>query len=291
MTGPAAVPAAEAPEPAGAETPSDTVSRAGRDLRAAVLVGAALLAALAGALVGPTWLLALLVLLLLAVGLVETGGVLAAAARPVDVDVLLAVAVAGVAGAVFGGESGLLAAAALLPVAALLRVVLRGGGSGALERAGRTVLLGAWVVVLGAHAVLLDAGPGSGALLAVVGAVAIADTAAYAVGSVAGRRPLAPRISPNKTWEGVLAGLVAAGVFGALVVADLGPRPGAVLGAGIAVAVATAGVLGDLAESLVKRDLGVKDLGRVLPGHGGILDRVDALLLALPVGYHLLRLA
>lgn len=263
----------------------------GRDLRAATVVGAALLAALAGALAGPTWLLAALLLALLAVGLVETGGVLARAERPVDVDVLLVVAVLGVSGAVLAGERGLLAAAALLPVAALLRAVSRGGGAGALERVARTVLLGAWVVLLGAHAILLDAALGAGAVLGVVGAVAVADTAAYAVGSVAGRRPLSPRLSPNKTWEGVVGGLVAAGAFGATVVAGVGPRPGAVLGAAIAVAVAVAGVVGDLAESLVKRDLGVKDLGRSLPGHGGVLDRVDALLLALPVGYHLLRLA
>jgi len=263
----------------------------GRDLRAAIVVGAALLAALAGALAGPTWLLAALLLALLAVGLVETGGILARAERPVDVDVLLVVAVAGVSGAVLAGERGLLAAAALLPVAALLRAVSRGGGAGALERVARTVLLGAWVVLLGAHAILLDAALGAGAVLGVVGAVAVADTAAYAVGSVAGRRPLSPRLSPNKTWEGVVGGLVAAGAFGATVVAGVGPRPGAVLGAAIAVAVAVAGVVGDLAESLVKRDLGVKDLGRSLPGHGGVLDRVDALLLALPVGYHLLRLA
>jgi len=263
----------------------------GRDLRAATVVGAALLAALAGALAGPTWLLAALLLALLAVGLVETGGILARAERPVDVDVLLVVAVAGVSGAVLAGERGLLAAAALLPVAALLRAVSRGGGAGALERVARTVLLGAWVVLLGAHAILLDAALGAGAVLGVVGAVAVADTAAYAVGSVAGRRPLSPRLSPNKTWEGVVGGLVAAGAFGATVVAGVGPRPGAVLGAAIAVAVAVAGVVGDLAESLVKRDLGVKDLGRSLPGHGGVLDRVDALLLALPVGYHLLRLA
>jgi len=266
-------------------------SSGGRDLRAATVVGAALLAALAGALAGPTWLLAALLLALLAVGLVETGGILARAERPVDVDVLLVVAVAGVSGAVLAGERGLLAAAALLPVAALLRAVSRGGGAGALERVARTVLLGAWVVLLGAHAILLDAALGAGAVLGVVGAVAVADTAAYVVGSVAGRRPLSPRLSPNKTWEGVVGGLVAAGAFGATVVAGVGPRPGAVLGAAIAVAVAVAGVVGDLAESLVKRDLGVKDLGRSLPGHGGVLDRVDALLLALPVGYHLLRLA
>jgi phosphatidate cytidylyltransferase len=271
--------------------PSAGTSGSGRDLRAAIVVGAGLLAALAAAVAGPPWLLALLVLVLLGAGLVEAGGVMADAGRPVDVDVLLAVAVAAVAGALLGDAGGLLVALALLPVAALLRGVLRGGGPGVLDRTGRTVLLGAWVVGLGAHAVLLRGGEdGAAAVLAVVAAVAVADTAAYAVGSRIGRRPLAPRISPNKTVEGVVAGLVAAGIVGALALPAVGLVADPVRATVFMVAVAGAGVLGDLAESMLKRDLGVKDLGRALPGHGGVLDRVDALLLALPVGHHLLAL-
>ncbi len=261
----------------------------GRDLRAAVAVGVLLLAVLAAALAGPPWVLALLVLALLGGGAVEAGRVLAGAGRPVDVDVVLLVAVAAVTGALFGAERGLLAAMALLPVAALLRGVLRGGGPGVIERTGRTVLLGTWVVGLGAHAVLLRGGPaGAAGLLAVVASVAVADTAAYAVGSAIGRRPLAPRLSPGKTWEGVAGGLAAAAALGATALPALGVTGGPAAGAALAVAVAVAGTLGDLAESMLKRDVGVKDLGRALPGHGGVLDRVDALLLALPVGHHLL---
>lgn len=271
--------------------PTREPTRPGRDLRAAVVVGVALLAALVGALAGPPWLLAAVVLVLLGAGLVETGGVMAGAGRPVDVDVLVVVAAAAVAGALLADERGLLVAVALLPVAALLRGVLRGGGDGVLDRVGRTVLLGAWVVGLGAHAVLLRGGDGGAtAVLAVVGVVAVADTAAYAVGSRLGRRPLAPRISPNKTVEGVVAGVVAAGLLGAVALPAVALLGDPLRAAAFAVLVAAAGVLGDLAESMLKRDLGVKDLGRALPGHGGVLDRVDALLLALPVGYHLLAL-
>lgn len=271
--------------------PTREPTRPGRDLRAAVVVGVALLAALVGALAGPPWLLAAVVLVLLGAGLVETGGVMAGAGRPVDVDVLVVVAAAAVAGALLADERGLLVAVALLPVAALLRGVLRGGGDGVLDRVGRTVLLGAWVVGLGAHAVLLRGGDGgTTAVLAVVGVVAVADTAAYAVGSRLGRRPLAPRISPNKTVEGVVAGVVAAGLLGAVALPAVALLGDPLRAAAFAVLVAAAGVLGDLAESMLKRDLGVKDLGRALPGHGGVLDRVDALLLALPVGYHLLAL-
>lgn len=278
-------------EPTATPAPAAGTPRAGRDLRAAVAVGAALLAMLGAAVAGPPWLLALLVLALLGVGLTEAVAVLGRAERPVDGGVLLVVAVAGIAGALGWAERGLLAALALLPLAVLLREVARGGGPGAVERAGRTVLLGTWVVGLGAHAVLLRGGPaGAAGLVAVVGAVAVADTAAYAVGSALGRRPLAPRVSPNKTWEGVLGGLAAAGLAGAVALPALDLTAGPWSGAAVAVAVAVAGTVGDLAESLVKRDLGVKDLGRALPGHGGVLDRVDALLFALPVGHHLLAL-
>lgn len=261
---------------------------AGRDLRAATIVGAGLLALLAVAVAGPPWALAALVLVLFAAAFVETGGVLAAAARPVDVGVLLTVAVLGIAGALLADAAGLLAALVLLPVLALLRGVQRGGGSGTLEVAARTVLLGMWVVGLGGHAVLLRGSTaGAAGLVAVVAAVAVSDTAAYAVGSAVGRRPLAPRLSPNKTWEGVVGGLVAAGAVGAWALPALGLSGGALGGTVIAVTVAVAGTLGDLVESMIKRDVGVKDLGRLLPGHGGVLDRVDALLFALPVGHHL----
>lgn len=110
----------------------------------------------------------------------------------------------------------------------------------------------------------------------------LGDTAAYYVGSTWGRRRMAPVVSPNKTWEGALAGL-AIGIASALVWSflRLGRFEIAVLVAGAATAVAAQ--LGDLVESLFKRASGLKDSGNVLPGHGGLLDRSDALLFASPV--------
>lgn len=102
-----------------------------------------------------------------------------------------------------------------------------------------------------------------------------ADVTAYVVGSAAGRRHLAPRISPGKTWEGTLAGWAAAALVAVGVTALFGlPRaPGVIAAIGLG----PVGLAGDLLESYVKRRAGVKDSGAILPGHGGVLDRLDSL--------------
>ena len=122
----------------------------------------------------------------------------------------------------------------------------------------------------------------------------IGDSAAYFVGKKLGKRPLAPRVSPNKTVEGGIAGLIAALATGALMGVVLqgfpnfpvSPLAGAVLG----LVLGAAAQLGDLAESIVKREAGVKDSGTLLPGHGGALDRLDALFFTVPLGYGLIVL-
>jgi phosphatidate cytidylyltransferase len=126
--------------------------------------------------------------------------------------------------------------------------------------------------------------------LAAMAIVWLADTAAYFAGRSFGRRKLAPQISPGKTWEGVCGALVAVGVY-ALLLLPLARRAGyagaftagAIIGWIVfAIALAALSVVGDLHESLLKRSAGVKDSGAVLPGHGGVLDRTDALLAAMP---------
>jgi len=126
--------------------------------------------------------------------------------------------------------------------------------------------------------------------LAAMAIVWLADTAAYFAGRSFGRRKLAPRISPGKTWEGVCGALVAVGVY-ALLLLPLARRAGyagaftagAIIGWIVfAIALAALSVVGDLHESLLKRRAGVKDSGAILPGHGGVLDRTDALLAAMP---------
>jgi len=122
-------------------------------------------------------------------------------------------------------------------------------------------------------------------LLAVLLVVWIADTAAYFSGRSFGRRKLAPQISPGKTWEGVIGALVAVLIYG--LVASFVLQPGATiydrLAALIFVAVLTIlSIVGDLFESWIKREAGAKDSGNLLPGHGGVLDRIDSLTAALP---------
>jgi CDP-diglyceride synthetase len=120
-----------------------------------------------------------------------------------------------------------------------------------------------------------------GPLLMTIVAVWAADVVAYLVGSTVGRRSIAPRISPGKTWEGTLAGFLAAGVG-----VVLWSRPGLgvpLVSALIAVLIGPAALAGDLLESWVKRRAGVKDSGTILPGHGGVLDRIDSLVAAAPL--------
>lgn len=116
----------------------------------------------------------------------------------------------------------------------------------------------------------------------------VGDTGAYYVGRKFGRHKLAPEVSPGKSWEGAAASVVTGVVFG-LIYLPLTIKGTSLLTAGLlALAANAAGQVGDLAESAIKRGAGVKDSGTILPGHGGVLDRVDSTLFALPVLYSLL---
>jgi phosphatidate cytidylyltransferase len=128
-------------------------------------------------------------------------------------------------------------------------------------------------------------------LLATIATVKLSDIGQYAVGRTWGRHKLAPRISPGKTWEGAIGGIMLATVVAGLVMAALGQGPhrwraaSLLMDWGFAFSVAIAGLVGDLAESLLKRDAGVKDSSDWMPGFGGVLDLLDSILFAAPVGY------
>ena len=148
-----------------------------------------------------------------------------------------------------------------------------------------------WIVLAGVFVALVELQARSPWLvLATMAIVWIADTAAYFSGRTFGRRKLAPEVSPGKTWEGVYGALAAVAVYAVALVplagaaGFVGRVDARVIALWIALALALAGisVIGDLFESLLKRQAGVKDSGSLLPGHGGVLDRTDALLAAMP---------
>lgn len=146
---------------------------------------------------------------------------------------------------------------------------------GSTALAGLLVLLPAWLALVRLHAL------GSQVLLFLLLLVVAADIGAYFVGRRFGRRKLAPQVSPSKTWEGVLGGLA-----GALLLAGLGVwwfRVSLVPFICVCLLGVAASIIGDLTESMFKRHAGLKDSGTLLPGHGGVLDRIDSLTAAAPV--------
>ncbi|MEX2254276.1 MAG: phosphatidate cytidylyltransferase [Acidimicrobiia bacterium] len=153
-----------------------------------------------------------------------------------------------------------------------------------------TLMVFMWVGFLGAFAgMLLAPDPGgTGLLLGVIICAVGADIVAYFAGRAIGKTPLLPEVSPHKTVEGLVAGGIAAIVLGGIVGSVLHPWADKGIGAGLALGllVAISAPIGDLAESLIKRDLGLKDLGSFLPGHGGFLDRFDSILFALPAAFY-----
>ena len=179
----------------------------------------------------------------------------------------------------------LLILVALLPVLFFLAIARPQRQDRTLSMA--VTLLGVWWIGLAiAHAILLRRLPhGDAIIVDVLVGTFLGDTAAYVGGRAFGRRPLAPELSPKKTLEGLLIGMAfaVAGVWFAGLYQDWLSGVDAVL---LGVAVAFAAPVGDLFESLIKRDAGAKDTGSVLGPHGGVLDRLDAVLFTLPVAFY-----
>lgn len=174
----------------------------------------------------------------------------------------------------------------LAVLAALALHIVRANGQGALTGWGLTIAGGCYLGYSLAEFVRLRGGPQGlyWVALALLGTW-ITDTGAYLVGRVVGRRPFFPRISPKKTLEGAIGGLVA-GVAAVMFLGawwlDLSAPRGLALG----MLLTLGATCGDLAESVLKRQVNVKDSGHLIPGHGGMLDRIDSLLFAMPIVYY-----
>lgn len=147
-----------------------------------------------------------------------------------------------------------------------------------LRDAAATVFLAAWVPLFASFGVLLVyPHDGAGRVFCLMITVVASDTGGYAVGALLGKHPMVPAISPKKSWEGFVGSLVF-GITAATLTATLLAHKPWWIGALLGVILVLTCTLGDLVESQVKRDLGIKDMGRLLPGHGGLMDRLDGVL-------------
>jgi len=264
--------------------------RTGRNLPAAIGVGVVL---------GGLVLLTLLTVK--ATFLLYMGAVLAIALHELDSALrtreiqvpLIPVALGGVTMVVcaYWAAGGAVTAAFALTVVAVLAWRLFGGTDGYVRDVSAGIFAAAYLPLLGATAAAMLAAPDGGKRVLTLIILAIcSDIGGYAAGITLGRsgaHKLAPVISPKKTWEGLAGSAIACIAAGAILLPSLLHGhwwQGVVLGA----AAVVAAVLGDLAASMIKRDLGIKDFGRLLPGHGGVLDRIDSLLACAPVVWLLL---
>ncbi len=259
-------------------------SRAGRNLPAAIAVGLSLgLVVLASLLVWPPALLGVLVVAA-GVGVWETARAMnVTGARPPVIPLIAGTLVMTGLAWYAGPDALALGLVATIAAATLWRLA---DGAGAIRRDFTAITLITVYVpfLLSFAAMLVQPDDGKWRVLATVVAVVLSDTGGYAAGVFLGKHPMAPKISPKKSWEGFAGSITASAIgSGALLffLMDIPVYYGLLFGAVMSVVA----VLGDLAESMLKRDLGVKDMSNLLPGHGGLMDRLDSILFAVPTAY------
>ncbi len=272
--------------------------KAGRNLPVAIGVGIALFVPFAIGLIWAPWLFVLLAAVGLTAAAVEIHLALRhKGMRSEIVPIAIGTAVS-VLGAYVAAETDLfsdgtsfaIACLGVTVIAVLVTRLMR-GGQGFIRDVAASALIIAYIPLLGMFVPLLMAAPqGQLRILTVIVAVIAADTGAYAVGSQLGRHKMAPAISPGKTWEGLAGGVTVATAAAIACTHFLLAAPwwiGLIFG----VLVALAATVGDLVESLIKREVGLKDMSNFLPGHGGVMDRLDSMLVAFPIGWLILHFA
>ena len=227
----------------------------------------------------------------IAIGTWEMGHSLEAAHAKPALPPLIAGGAGMLVAAWFGGAEALVLGLLVTGVAISLWRLAE-GPENYLRDVGSGVLVAAYVPFLAGFCVLLAA-PGDGAVRVItfIGAVVCSDVGGYGLGVLIGRHPMAPTVSPKKSWEGFVGSTLACLVGGVCFLTLLYDGAGTWWeGALFGLAVVVVATLGDLGESMIKRDLGIKDMGSLLPGHGGMMDRLDSLLITAPFAYLLLQL-
>jgi phosphatidate cytidylyltransferase len=275
------------PVPMQPVPPPERRSRAGRNLPAAAAVGVSL-----GALVLASLYLwkpsfVVLVVAAVALGVYELSHALAEDQVRVPVVPLVVGAAAIVVAAYAGGSEAMLVALTLTVLGAMLWRAPE-NARGYVRDVTASTFAAVYVPFLAGFAMLLlrpDDGPDR--VVTFILLVVLSDIGGYAAGVLFGKHPMAPTVSPKKSWEGFAGSGLFCAVGGALALPLL-LGGAAWQGALAGLVLMVTATLGDLGESMIKRDLGIKDMGRLLPGHGGIMDRLDSLLPAAPVAYLLL---
>jgi len=261
---------------------NDSINRrAGRKLGPSILVSLSLVAIVWASLAYEPIFFAALVTLAVCLGIREISRAFAQVETKISNNALIAVAIGlSIATWVDGVEGLAVATAVALPL--LLINLLRGGPEGFVRSATATTLALIYLPFLAGFLILLGHDEkGLERVMTFVILVGCNDTFGYFVGVLIGKHPMAPKISPKKSWEGLAGSVVFTTLGGALMfhyVLDIHWHIGAIVGL-LIVFTATSG---DLIESAMKRDLHLKDMGSLLPGHGGILDRLDSVLLSAP---------
>ncbi|MDM7856087.1 phosphatidate cytidylyltransferase [Cellulomonas alba] len=262
--------------------------RAGRDLPVASTVGVGLLLLIVAALFIRKEVFAVLAVIAVCAGLWELAQAFTRRSIHLPLLPLLVGAVGILVSAYVAGSEAQFVAFLLTVGGIVVWRVLDGTGQPAIRDVTAGTFAAAYLPFLAGFVMLmLAADDGPARVLVFILCVVANDTGGYAVGSLLGRHPLAPTVSPKKSWEGLLGSLVLACVVGVVSVQiAFGAKP--LVGAVLGLATVFTATLGDLAESMLKRDLELKDMGRLIPGHGGILDRLDSLLLTAPAAYLIL---
>jgi len=271
-----------------ATTTQPPAGRAGRNLPAAIGVGVSLGALVIGTLYSPArWTFVVVMVLAAVMGTYEVVRAVRTLGAQPPLPPLLAGSLAlPVIGYAYGAEELFLALA--LTVVGLLLWRLGGPASGLLRDVTSGVFVASYVPFLVGFAAMMTApGDGPRRVTAFIATVVCSDTGGYVAGVLFGKHPMAPSVSPKKSWEGFAGSVLACTVAGAIFLTTLFDGTwwqGVLFG----LAVVCSATLGDLGESMVKRDIGIKDMGHLLPGHGGLMDRLDSLLPTAPVAWLLL---
>ena len=271
----------------------ETTGRAGRDLPAAITVAVVLLVMFVATLAWFNWGFVILAAIALALGAVEVHHALKRIGMTSAIVPIVIGTIAIVVGSYLAGQieqdtipsnTLLLAALGLTVLASLIWRMPRGSENFVKDAAASLFIIG-YLPLMGSFAALmLAADLGRERVLTLLLCVIASDIGGYAVGVLVGKHPMAPKISPKKTWEG-FAGSVSFGVIVGVACAVYLLQVSAWVGILLGVTLVAFGACGDLIESLIKRDVGIKDMSSFLPGHGGVMDRLDSILIAAPVAW------